>query len=90
MGRLIEVLDSLKLLNRARQSLIRSIIGFDQAQFALYVALGSPPPLARPATDPIRPAPLASPIVPPPLADATMVPRMPSLERSVAAGPAPR
>ena len=64
VGRPIEVLDSLKLLNRARQSLIRSTIGFDQAQIALFVALGSPPPLARPATDPLPPAPLASPIVP--------------------------
>ena len=64
VGQPIEVLDSLKLLNRARQKLIRAIVGFDQAQFALFVALGSPPPLARPASEPLPAAPLASPVVP--------------------------
>jgi outer membrane protein TolC len=42
-GRLIEVLNSLNLLNAARQDLIRTMIGHDQAQFQLFVALGRPP-----------------------------------------------
>jgi outer membrane protein TolC len=63
VGRPIEVLDSLKLLNRARQNLIRATVGFDQAQFALFVALGSPPPTG-PAAGPLPPVPLASPPMP--------------------------
>jgi outer membrane protein TolC len=42
-GRPIEVLDSLNLLHSARQDLIRALIGYDQAQFELFVALGQPP-----------------------------------------------
>ena len=64
VGRPIEVLDSLKLLNRARQNLIQEIISFNEAEFSLFVALGSPPPLTRPDTDPQPSAPLASPIIP--------------------------
>lgn len=43
-GRPIEVLNSLNLLATARQDLIRALIGYDQAQFSLFVALGQPPP----------------------------------------------
>lgn len=47
----IEVLDSLRLLARARVEYLKAIIGYNQAQFELYVALGQPPAdvLARPA-----------------------------------------
>jgi outer membrane protein TolC len=61
----IEVVNSLRLLNRAREDHVRAIIRFNQAQFRLFVALGSPPPLERPATEPLPPAPVASPPVPP-------------------------
>jgi outer membrane protein TolC len=40
----IEVLNSFRLLNAARQDLVAAVVGFDQAQFGLFVALGQPPP----------------------------------------------
>jgi outer membrane protein TolC len=42
-GRPIEVLDSFTLLTTARQDLIADLVGFSQAQVALYVALGYSP-----------------------------------------------
>jgi outer membrane protein TolC len=42
----IEVLNSLQLLDAARQDLIHAMIGYDAAQFQLFVALGRPPTLA--------------------------------------------
>ena len=42
----IEVLNSLDLLDSARQDLIRALVGYDEAQFQLFVALGRPPTLA--------------------------------------------
>jgi outer membrane protein TolC len=44
----LEVLNSLRLLTTARQDLVRALIGYDQAQFQLFVALGQPPTLALP------------------------------------------
>jgi outer membrane protein TolC len=44
-GRPIEVLNSANLLLAARQDLIRAMVGYNQAQFRLYVALGQPPSL---------------------------------------------
>jgi outer membrane protein TolC len=44
----IEVLDSARLLVDARQAFLAAIIGYDQAQFQLFVALGQPPELALP------------------------------------------
>jgi outer membrane protein TolC len=41
----IELLNNLNLLASARVSLIRALVRFDQSQFRLWVALGSPPPL---------------------------------------------
>jgi outer membrane protein TolC len=43
VGLPIETLDSLRLLADARYAYLDAIIGFNQAHFALYVALGSPP-----------------------------------------------
>ncbi len=40
----IEVLNSANLLVRAREQFLAAIIGYDQAQFQLFVALGQPPP----------------------------------------------
>ncbi len=51
----IELLNSLDLLAAARVNLIRALIHYDQAQFTLWVSLGSPPPLETPAL-PERPA----------------------------------
>jgi outer membrane protein TolC len=48
----IEVLNSAALLTTARQDLVRAIIGYDQAQFQLLVALGQPPTLALPGNRP--------------------------------------
>ncbi len=42
-GRPIEVLNSANLLNAARLELIRATVGYNQAQFQLFVALGQPP-----------------------------------------------
>lgn len=55
----IEVLDSLRLLGRARNQYLDAIIDYNLAQFELYVALGQPPAefLARPV-----PADIAAPI----------------------------
>jgi outer membrane protein TolC len=43
----IEVINSLNLLAGARADLIRALVRYDQAQFRLWVALGSPPPLVE-------------------------------------------
>ncbi len=51
LGRPIETVNSLLLLARVRIDLIRAIVRANQAQFALWVALGSPPPLG-PDADP--------------------------------------
>ncbi|HEV3342966.1 MAG TPA: TolC family protein [Pirellulales bacterium] len=49
----IEVLDSLRLLGRARFEYLDAIAEYNAAQFELYVSLGQPPAnaLARPAED---------------------------------------
>jgi outer membrane protein TolC len=44
----IEVLNMVHLLVDARESLVRSVIEYDKAQFRLYVALGQPPDAAIP------------------------------------------
>jgi outer membrane protein TolC len=55
LGRPIEVLNSLTLLAQARVNLIKALVHYDQAQFSLWVSLGSPPPLEAPQV-PVRPA----------------------------------
>jgi outer membrane protein TolC len=49
----IELLDSLRQAATARTDYLDAIIGFDEAEFQLYVALGAPPAdtLARPVTE---------------------------------------
>jgi len=51
VGLPIEVLDSLRLLARARNEYLDAIVDFNRAQYELYVAMGQPPAdaLARPA-----------------------------------------
>jgi outer membrane protein TolC len=44
----IETLRSLTLLASARQALVAARVGYDQAQFQLFVALGQPPTVALP------------------------------------------
>lgn len=44
-GRPIELLDNARRLFSARQDLLAAIVGFDRAQFQLFVALGQPPTL---------------------------------------------
>ncbi len=69
VGLPIEVIDSLRLLGQSRLNLIRAITRSNQAQFALFVALGSPPPLdsSTPVSGLVPPVatPLRSPIVMP-------------------------
>ena len=57
VGRPIEVVNSLQLLNRARVDRIRAVTEYNKAQFRLFVSLGSPPPLGPSANDPLPPAP---------------------------------
>jgi outer membrane protein TolC len=68
-GRPIEVLDQAKRLFSARQDLLAAIIGFDRAQFQLFVALGQPPTLVveddKPPAD-APPAELPPAELPPP------------------------
>ncbi len=49
----LEVVDSLRLLARAREKYVNTIIDYNRAQFELYVALGKPPAelLLRPASE---------------------------------------
>ena len=62
LGRPIETLNSLKLLARARVDLIEAITKANQAQFSLFVALGTPPPLGPDAAaTPPGPPPIATP-----------------------------
>jgi outer membrane protein TolC len=56
----VEVVNSLTLLAAARRNLIRAIIAYDQTQFRLFVALGSPPPLEQPADPKRPPVPISS------------------------------
>ncbi len=56
----IELLNSLTLLADARVNLIRALVRFDQSQFRLWVALGTPPPLGTPE-QPVRPMPAPMP-----------------------------
>ena len=58
----IEVLNSQNLLARARINLIKAIVAYNQAQFRLFVAMGSPPPLVGPEAKPNNPPPIATPI----------------------------
>ncbi len=58
LGRPIEVLNSLTLLADARVNLFRALVQYDQAQFKLWVSMGSPPPIGTPET-PVRPIPHA-------------------------------
>lgn len=55
----IEVLDNAKRLRKGREDLLKAIIGFDRAQFQLFVALGQPPTLVveDDKTPPPSPAP---------------------------------
>ena len=56
IDRPIEVLDSLDQLRESREELIDAVVSYNQAQFRLFVALGSPPPLIEPDV-PRRPIP---------------------------------
>jgi outer membrane protein TolC len=50
VGLPIELLDSMRLLARARYEYLNAIVDYNEAQFSLYVAMGQPPAdsLARP------------------------------------------
>ena len=65
VGRPLEAVNSLQLLNQARVAHIRAVTDYDKAEFGLFVALGSPPPLEGSAIVPISSAPVALPPLPP-------------------------
>lgn len=65
VGRPIEVVNSLRLLNEARVARIRALTLYNKSEFRLFVALGTPPPLGVPSTTPTPPAPIALPPLPP-------------------------
>jgi outer membrane protein TolC len=65
VGRPIEVVNSLQLLNEARVARIRAVTDYNKAEFRLFVHLGSPPPLGNPPTAPLPLAPVATPPLPP-------------------------
>jgi outer membrane protein TolC len=65
VGRPIEAVNSLELLNDARVDHIRAVTDYNKAEFRLFVSLGSPPPLGAPSNAPVAPAPIASPPLPP-------------------------
>jgi outer membrane protein TolC len=51
LGNLIEVLSSFNQLNSARQDLIQAMVAYSQAQFQLFVAIGSTPFVPHGAKD---------------------------------------
>ena len=57
LGRPIEVINSLNLLAAARASVIDAVVRYDQAQFRLWVALGTPPPLVETSSPDEPPVP---------------------------------
>jgi outer membrane protein TolC len=65
VGRPIEVVNSLQLLNEARVARIRAVTDYNKAEFRLFVSLGAPPPLGRSGGATLPPAPIASPPLPP-------------------------
>jgi outer membrane protein TolC len=65
VGRPLEAVNSLQLLDRARIARIRAVVDYNKAEFRLFVSLGSPPPLGELTDKPIPPAPVASPPLPP-------------------------
>lgn len=63
----IEILDNAKRLRAAREALLETVIGFDRAQFQLFVALGQPPNLVvEDDKPPPPPAELPPPDIAPP------------------------
>lgn len=63
-NRPIELTNSLELLQQARVDHLAAILDYNRAQLKLFVSLGTPPPLERPATEPLPPAPVAPPPLP--------------------------
>ena len=90
IGLPIELTNSLDLLSEARQNHLKAILNFNRAQVRLFVALGSPPPLDRPADAPLPPAPIAWPPLPlaPLAANSTPADTPSALPSPVAAAPA--
>ena len=76
VGRPVEATTLLRLLGEARINHLNAIVEYDRAQFQLFVALGSPPPLAPGAESvPLPPAPIAPPLTRPPSPSAANTPR---------------
>jgi outer membrane protein TolC len=76
----IELLDSYRLLNRARYDYLDAITEFNRAQYELYTAMGLPPAdaLARPAPPSVE-LPTTQPL---PISDPNDAPPRPAIETS--------
>ncbi|HTU89896.1 MAG TPA: TolC family protein, partial [Gemmataceae bacterium] len=61
----IETLDNAKRLREGREALLDAVIGFDRAQFQLFVALGQPPTLVVEDDKPPPPPPPPAELPPP-------------------------
>jgi outer membrane protein TolC len=72
----LEVVDSMRLLARARYEYLDTILEYNRAQFQLWVALGRPPANAL-----ARPVPAE--LVPPPVGDAAPGPRVQPVPRLI-------
>lgn len=67
LSRSVEAVTALELLDHARQDYLFALTEYNRAQFQLWVALGSPPPLAPGAeAQPLPAAPIAFPPTPAP------------------------
>jgi outer membrane protein TolC len=62
----IELLDNFRLVAEARMHVLDAVVNYDKAQFALFVALGQPPPkfLAKAVPANLVPPPQAAPPLP--------------------------
>lgn len=65
VGRPIEAVNSLELLNHARVDRIQAVLEYNKAEVRLFVSLASPPPLEKPVDGPLPVAPIAEPPLPP-------------------------
>jgi outer membrane protein TolC len=66
LGLPIELLDSFRLTAEARYKMLDAIVGYNKAQFAMYVALGQPPAaaMAKAIPDSLVPLPAPAPPLP--------------------------
>src|SRR5208282_1264660 len=62
LGRAVEVIKRFGLVGGGRVNVIAALLRLNQAQFRLFVALGSPPPLLEPPQENLPPPPVTPPL----------------------------